>query len=172
VNTYLTTSDDLESVIADGGPEAPLQRWTEQTGQQALPHLPGQWTTSVASATSADGSILFGGSGNSSIDFVMGFWLPNGVRKTLHDVLLEQGLGSSIDGWTFRDPYYGHYLSADGQVLAGNAFNADGDEEGFVVYLDPLIVPEPASTGLVIFALITFARSRPTHQKLSTGPWR
>jgi hypothetical protein len=108
-----------------------------------------------------DGTVIFGGSENST-DNVMGFWLSNGVTKTLAQVVREQGLELSMEGWIVRPPYERQFLSPDGRVLAGNAINPDGKHEGYVLFLDPLVVPEPAGGTLlgIGIAMLGFSRGR------------
>jgi hypothetical protein len=144
-------SEDLSIIVGLGN-----KRWTQATGQQTLPHLPGQWTNSDILEMSADGRTLFGVSyvPGSNDDYDFGFWLPNGVVKTLDEVLLEQGLASSVAGWTdYSLDERNYYLSADARVLAGVRKNPAGLYDVFVVYLDPLVIPEPASTTLGLLAL-------------------
>jgi uncharacterized membrane protein len=152
-SNYIHTSHDGSVVVAAG--DDGLKRWTEQAGLQTLPHLPGGSNLTVPVAMSADGSVVFGATGNDISQIVYGFWTADGLAKTLPQVLQDQGLGPAAAGWQF--PFggsnIGYFLSADGRVLAGSGINPEGIREAFVVYLDPLVVPEPTSAVMSVLAI-------------------
>jgi hypothetical protein len=153
---YVHISDD-GSVVVTGGFDG-LQYWTEQTGLQILPHLPGGYDVSAPLGASADGSVIFEYSVKAapSTEFEVGFWTSDGSLKSLHQVFQEQGLGPSFAGWQFARSV-NYFLSADGRVLAGTGINPSGANEAFVAYLDPLNVPEPTSAALGLLVLTSLA---------------
>lgn len=131
--------------------------WTPSTGLQNLPQLPG-FDFQLYYDMSDEGDSILGVSGNTSDDAF--FWLwneANGVRR-LSEILLEQGLANDLEGWDFWPSNM--RMSSDGRVLAGNARNPDGFEEAFVIYLDPIAVPEPSSLLLVVLGVVAVSPRR------------
>ena len=92
--------------------------------------------------SSADGSLLAGtlASGNPDIEsnVVTAAALENIEAGALKPYLFSIGL--DVTGWNLTSA---ESLSADGRVIAGNAVNPMGNEEGWVVQLDE--VPAPAT---------------------------
>lgn len=130
-------------------------RWTEEGGMQALGHLPGGRESSLALATSADGSIVVGEA------FVEGFY-PRNWRAFIWDaqrgmtdlgLLLEDSLGLDLTGWTLVGATD---ISDDGTVTVGHGINPAGQVEGWVA-----VIPEPIGVGIGAFAILLLMRRRP-----------
>jgi hypothetical protein len=104
-------------------------RWTEEGGFVVLSATASPNGTNVFDMT-PDGKWVVG------LTDGFGAWLwsePTGTRL-LTDILIEQGDGPNIQGWTKGA---GFRISADGRAIAGTWINPDGFDEAFVAYLDP-----------------------------------
>jgi len=145
--------------------------WTAAEGMRALldnppPDRPsGERFASWALAASHDGSVVVGQMGYqtqngglisaSSQAFI---WTQATGAQSLESILT--GAGFDLDGWLLQSA---DALSADGQVIAGNARRAVGNgflERGFVV--DFRVVPEPSAfaSALVAVGAIALRRRR------------
>jgi uncharacterized membrane protein len=104
--------------------------WTRASGWQALGDLPGGEFHSIAFALSADGSVI-GGFGHTEAGQQAFVWDKEHGMRALVDVLREAKV-PGLDGWSFTEVTG---VSADGNVLAGNGVNPDGQPEGWVAAL-------------------------------------
>jgi hypothetical protein len=95
-------------------------------------------------------------------------WLWNKETGLLNvrDVMTNQGLGPAIAGWKIGEGNQigsGNVyptISANGRAIAMTGINAQGSIEGWVVYLDPLVVPEPANAVTGLSALLWLSLSQ------------
>jgi hypothetical protein len=80
--------------------------------------------------------------------------------------MISQGLGVIITGWKIGEGNQTGSanvyptISADGRAIAMAGINPQGFIEGWVAYLDPLVVPEPPGATLGLLALACLAYSR------------
>ncbi|MCA9262190.1 MAG: hypothetical protein KDA60_00015 [Planctomycetales bacterium] len=147
VGDILALDDEFRSVY----------RWTKSVGLQMLPKLPG-YSHATALDMSPDGKWVFGQS--YSLPFVNGdvtpwLWSDETGLVNVLDLFEVQGLGPDIEGWDQlwgQRPNLGGYgqISADARAIIGSGINPDGVFEGWVAYLDPIVVPEPAGAVLAL----------------------
>lgn len=123
-------------------------RWTESSGLMLIPGLPGA-DYSVVADMSADGAMIVGASTFGS-DRSYWLWTEEAGPIPLSDLLNQQGIGGVLANWTF-DARSRLRISGDGRAIAGHAKNPDGVGEAFVIYLDPINIPEPST--LILGAL-------------------
>jgi probable HAF family extracellular repeat protein len=144
-------------------------RWEPGVGASFLHEVPedgvSHFGNSVASAVSADGSIVIGTAFARGLPNELGqrpglspFTRPfvwdeaNGFRL-LQDELVSMGM--DLGGWTLLEA---QGMSADGSVLTGTGINPLGQFEGWVVMLGgsiggaspPSVVPEPSTLALAL----------------------
>ena len=126
------------------------------TGLGTLPSL---GLASAAKAVSADGSVIVGHIGGSSIfgppvgAFI---WDETHGMRSLQGVLVDH-FRLDLTGWTLTSATG---VSADGSTIVGEGINPDGFNEGWIAVLP---VPEPAMEWLgaaAIMSLAYFARRR------------
>ena len=68
---------------------------------------------------------------------------------------LENDFGLDLTGWTLTDA---HGISANGNVITGDAINPNGFQEAWVV-----VIPEPTTSALALAALcLAMSRRRTT----------
>jgi probable HAF family extracellular repeat protein len=102
--------------------------------------------SSLATAVSADGSIIVGASGSEAFH-----WTQGGGMVSLKETLI--GAGLDVSGWNL---YSARGVSADGFTIVGNGINPSGQSEAWIANLSPEPVPEPL-TILGSIAAIAFA---------------
>jgi uncharacterized membrane protein len=147
---------DGNVVAGSGGPLGPAFvnrafRWTPETGTVILDLPPGR-RASVAQAMSGDGSTLIGYL-DDGFDASAFYWdLTHGMRELKQVLIDDYGLGEQLAGWTI---WSGELMSADGNVILGFGRNPQGQDERFVVVLNP--VPEPSSLALAGLAAVGLA---------------
>jgi uncharacterized membrane protein len=147
---------------ADGG-QSEAYRWTDETGFELFPTLPGRPNAAVRDIT-PDGKWVFGqcwaNPGDNFAPYTLTRqvpWLWSEETGTLNllDVFEGQGLGASIAGW--ESLWYGNAnwgrISADGRAIIGSGYNPEGFPEAWVAYLDPIAVPEAPSAAFGMLAL-------------------
>jgi hypothetical protein len=142
-------------------------RWSEQFGLESLPNLPGH-VLSIATDMSPDGRWIVGlsfPSAGSLANAAVWLWSKETGLHNLRDVMTSQGLGPAIAGWKIGEGNQTGSgivyptISANGRAIAMTGINAQGFIEGWVVYLDPLVVPEPANAGTGLSALLCLSLS-------------
>jgi uncharacterized membrane protein len=139
---------------------------------------PDGWTKDLPSGNidqaELDGVLLNWGESGPNIDATI--WDPvNGLRN-LKTVLVEElDLGEDLEGWSL---IRGNGISADGLTIVGFGINPEGNQEGFVVTLDPPVmtaastsaaVPEPTTLFAVLIggiAAVTYRYTSRTRQRL------
>lgn len=129
-------------------------RISDTLGTERIP-FPNDFSFFKIEGMSANGEKIIGIGGNDQSDRFVWIWTkPTGVLL-LDEYLVTQGLQDDILGWDFFPRVLGDafHFSHDGLALAGYALNPDGFEEAFVIYLDPIAVPEPSSLLLGTLAL-------------------
>jgi probable HAF family extracellular repeat protein len=120
-----------------------------------LGDLPGGSFNSVATAVSADGTIVYGDSSAGPGATSAFIWDAAHGMRDLATVLTNE-YGMSLGGWRL---YTVTGTSADGLTIVGQGFNAAGASESFVV-----VLPEPtaaAATGAVAWLALRRRRRRP-----------
>jgi uncharacterized membrane protein len=143
--------------------QAEAYRWTEETGFQLIPTLPGRPFASVRDMT-PDGKWIMGQSWANPGDELAPYtltrqvpWLWSQETGTLNllDVFKGQGLGPNIEGWEslWRGGANWGRISANGRAILGTGVNPEGFVEGWVAYLDPIAIPEPPSAALGLLAV-------------------
>jgi probable HAF family extracellular repeat protein len=116
-------------------------RWTQSTGMVTLGNLSGMNVTHPL-AVSNYGSAIVGASYNNSTYVCYAFiWDSTHGIRNLKSVL-QSDYGLTLSGWTLVAAYG---ISADGNVIVGQATNPSGQTEAFRVVL----VPEPSSIALM-----------------------
>jgi probable HAF family extracellular repeat protein/VCBS repeat-containing protein len=112
-------SNDGSVVVGDGSSASGAEafRWTQAGGMVGLGHLAGGNFTTIASAVSADGTVV-AGIGSSTADKVEAFrWASAGGMQSLGD--LPSGR-----------PIHAYAMSADGSIIVGEGSSA-GQTEAF-----------------------------------------
>ena len=170
----LGVSEDGSVIVgsSDGGPF----RWTEAEGLVRLGRVGVGGRTLGGRATSADGSVIVGGSfrnfreDGSNLAFI---WTEADGLRRLRDVLILD-FGLNLSGWTL-DTANG--ISADGNVIVGTGTNPAGETEAWIVDLSPVApfaVIEPGT--LLMSALNVENPSDPLTELIVidpvTGEWR
>jgi uncharacterized membrane protein len=99
--------------------------------------------------------------GDSGPNIMATIWdTENGLRDLQALLVEEFDLGSELEGWSL---IRGNGISADGLTIVGFGINPEGNQEGFVIQLDPPLmaasaaaaVPEPATiVSLVISGIV------------------
>lgn len=151
---------DRRALSADGSKLAGAQHnsnnsiveaicWTATGGIQVIEGIPGSLRTLI-SDMSADGNVLLGLSdmGDSNVAWL---WTEATGARSLEDIITQQGLADATIGW---DLSLVREITDDGNALIGHGTNPDGNTEAFVIYLDPLAIPEPNSLLLCGLAVI------------------
>ncbi|MCA9262728.1 MAG: hypothetical protein KDA60_02720 [Planctomycetales bacterium] len=151
-------SNDGESVSAF--------RWTETHGIELLPGISGYSHSAVKDLT-PDGKWLFGQSWTTPFnpgEVVPWLWSEDTGSLNLLDIFEQQGLGPEMEDWTSLWDVGSGYgqISADGQAVIGSGMNPEGRLEAWVVYLDPIAVPEPSTAILLTTLLLPVFASRRT----------
>ncbi len=144
------------------GPLERAFRWTEEGGMTSLGVLEetGYFPTSQATGMSADGSIIVGisAAGNPGDNYVPFIWdASHGMRSIQSMLINDYGLTESLAGWTLSQT---PYISADGQILAGTAFDVSGNYQGWRVDLNAPPIPEPATFAMIAVAIVLGALCR------------
>lgn len=117
-----TPEDDEEEEVDEGGPVGFV--WRDGT-MQAVGDLHGGTFDSRLRGISDDGQMAVG-TGTDASGATAVIWDPaNGLRK-LSDLLSAAGV--DLSGWTLTGAAD---ISADGEVIVGNAINPDGLQEGW-----------------------------------------
>jgi hypothetical protein len=157
----------ISGSLSRDGSSADAYRWTTQSGLELLPKFPGH-VSSIATDMSPDGRWIVGlsfPSAESLSNAALWLWSKETGLLHLRDVMTSQGLGPNIAGWRIGEGNQvgsGNVyptISANGRAIAMTGINPQGFIEGWVVYLDPLVIPEPASATLTLFALSWLAQS-------------
>jgi uncharacterized membrane protein len=132
-------------------------RWTEETGMTPIPALNSLQST-ILNAANFDGSILVGSSAYQivplvylEIDGIPQFFTnsaviwdaAHGMREL--KAVLAADYGIDLPGWKLTEATD---ISDDGRTIIGNGINPLGQEEGWVVHLNPVAVPEPAAWAM------------------------
>lgn len=121
-------------------------RWIDQGPATLLGQVPGGDQGSVATAISADGSVIAGYYYEDSNNPISGFraflWTETEGMQKLLDVLLMQG-ATGLDGWTLLQA---SGVSADGRTIAGYGINPTGMYQAYVATVNA--VPVPAAVWL------------------------
>jgi uncharacterized membrane protein len=104
-------------------------RWTQSTGMQALPGLPGAFNSS-ARDVSAFGEKIVGHSGNRAF-----IWDAQNGTRDLQQVL-EQASPGSLAGWTLTEATA---ISNDGRTVVGHGVGPTGRPQAWVAYLPDAI---------------------------------
>jgi probable HAF family extracellular repeat protein len=120
------------------------------TGLGFLADSPGPYD-SVATAVSADGSVVVGESKLATGIEAFVWTAESDEMRSLRDVL-EEDLSVDLTGWTIDNP---PVISSDGNTMIALATNPDGEVEAFVTYL-----PEPAGGIYAGIALLTWMGRR------------
>lgn len=128
-------------------------RWTEETGLVVIRGLEGSSASGVFDM-SADGSVMLGGSTLDGLGTVPWLWTEATGTLSLSSVLAQQGLADEANGWEFSR-FGALEVTDDGNALFGTGTNPDGNREAFVIYLDPLTIPEPSTLLRAAAALAT-----------------
>lgn len=105
-------------------------RWTEETGMVGLGDLAGGGFDSEAFAVSADGNVVVGRATSASGDEAF-IWTPETGMRSLRQVALNQ-LPPHFAAWTLT---VARGISADGMIIVGSGYNAEGLSEGWVLEL-------------------------------------
>ena len=96
-----------------------------------LGDLPGgNFSSSVAFSTSADGSVVVGISNGSTTPQAFRWDATTGMLD-LKEILIDQGL--DLTGWTLS---FASGISADGRTIVGRGINPDGFWEAFITTLN------------------------------------
>lgn len=130
-------------------------RWTEDTGMVDLGRPPGG-NGSHAWGVSADGSVVVGDAGVSG-DLVPAIWDESHGMRNLVEVLVELGLGPSMEGWDLEQATA---ISADGLTVVGWGYGPDGGEEAWVAYLgesNAAEIPSASAAGLALLGVVIAA---------------
>jgi probable HAF family extracellular repeat protein len=109
---------------------------------------PAGYVTGSATAVSTDGTTIVGemsppasgggGGGGPSVAFI---WNQAGGVQNLQQVLISDGLGSSLTGWTLTAATG---ITPDGNTIVGNGTDPSGQTEGWIVRLNG--PPQPPIT--------------------------
>lgn len=140
-SAYGVSADGSVIVGSVFPPQIPF-RWSEATGVEPLPLLPGH-TFGVAMGVSADGRTIVGSIGPN----VAALWI-DGQAYALADLLVAGGV--NLDGWQLARI---NAVSADGLTLVGLG-HRDNRPEAFVA-----TIPVP-STGAALLAGLLIAMRR------------
>jgi hypothetical protein len=135
-------------------------RWTEVTGMTPIAGLiEGQ--TAIISAANFDGSLMVGSSEYllhlaspvlfSSDESQVNIYSSAVIWDQTHGLrdlkaVLESDYGLDLAGWQLLSAID---ISDDGRTIIGNGVNPQGNDEGWIVHLDPVAVPEPAAWMLL-----------------------
>lgn len=117
-------------VSVDAAGHARAFRWTGLSGVMPL-GTRDAFTATVASSMSADGSRIVGWAGKPSGPDVAVMWDQTGAWRAVFDLLSSEGRRASA-GWTLTRA---RGISTDGRVIVGEAINAAGAAEGWMVLL-------------------------------------
>jgi uncharacterized membrane protein len=128
-------------------------RWTSSGGMQSLGRVaPG---TSEATGVSADGSVVIGNSSMYNQGFLSGPFIWDAAHGTRElSTVLTNDYGLDLTGWVLVTA---SGISADGNTIAGTAYNPLGQMYGWVA-----VVPEPASAAA---ALLPVAATLPARRR-------
>lgn len=107
-------------------------RWTAPDGMVGLGYLPGG-TSSNAMGVSGDGSVVVG-SGDTSTGYSAFIWDSATGMRNLKSVLLSD-YGLDLTGWTLSGA---NAVSTNGRAIVGYGTNPTGNQEAWMVLLDPL----------------------------------
>ena len=142
-----------ESVTDNFGGYPEAFRWTPEMGMVSLGRLPGS-DRSIALAISSDGNTIVGQSNGAFI------WTEEEGMRNLYDLAIESN-AEGLEGWTFISATG---VSADGNVIVGNALDPSGEEIGYYLNLNPIPLPGAAWSFLsaltLLLAKANFNRSR------------
>jgi len=122
---------ESESTAVGGGLREAF-RWHPDIGMQALEPIANGASRESAALATSDGNVVVGRYWDDDGQTFQAFmWTPSGGRVDLKTFLTDDmGLGAELDGWSLTEAVS---ISADGQVIAGNGLNPDGDSQGWVV---------------------------------------
>lgn len=99
--------------------------------------------STIAFASSHDGSVLVGYSGNSAESQAF-IWDRRRGMRSLHDVL--KGFDLDVGDWSLRRATG---VSADGSHICGYGINPDGNTEAFLITLPPFCLADWNDDGSV-----------------------
>jgi uncharacterized membrane protein len=158
------TGDVVVGCSFFGLPDERAYRWTATSETtDALGELPGGSDPSCALDVTADGDFVVGYGSNGSGQQAT-IWDPQNGMQLLGDLLDARAIDHA--GWILREAVA---VSDDGQRIAGNGINPQGNPEGFVVILDEASnVPSlhPAGFAVLLGALVAAgARASRARQK-------
>lgn len=136
----------------EGGSWPEAFRWTAKEGMVGLGDLPGGPYLSIATDTSADGSVVIGYSHTSRGSEAFVWDEAHGMRR-LCDILNDE-FGIDMSAWTWTRA---RAISDDGTVIVGTGDNPSGDREAWVA-----VIPEPSALLFLAsgMPLLTLRRSR------------
>ena len=146
------------SILTPFGVGPTAFRWTEATGMVAIEALNDSQTVTF-NAANFDGSVLVGSSNpvpTAILDPLTGFITRSSVFASaviwdqLHGLrdlqtVLETEYGMDLTDWQLLSAAD---ISDDGRTIIGTGINPQGNQEGWIVHLNPVAVPEPAAWAL------------------------
>jgi len=126
--------------------------WTSGPGMVGLGDLPGGTFQSVAYDVTNGGVVV--GSSETAVG-PEAFVYSVGTMYRLIDVLVANGLGAQVAGWTLVEA---RAISDDGLTIAGWGIDPDGNTHGWITTVG--FIPEPSTGLLVSLGLVLLARRR------------
>jgi uncharacterized membrane protein len=161
-----------QSSTADAALTSTGYRWTEATGMTAIAPLRDR-QSAIMNAANFDGSVLVGTSAyqiarvslldnfddlNFPINDAVIWDAVHGLREL--KAVLESDYGIDVGDFLLTSATD---ISDDGRTIIGNGINPQGQAEGWIVHLDPVAVPEPATLALIAIgasAALVYRRRR------------
>lgn len=106
----------------------------------------------IAYDVSGDGAVVVGaGNSNGGSPHTSFIWDSTHGMRNLYDVLVDEYV-LNLDGWTL---YGAQGISADGQTIAGNGLNPNGQREAWIAH-----IPEPGALWLLTLGGVCVGRHR------------
>ena len=135
-------------------------RWSETEGSVWLGHIPGLDgnPATFASAISADGSVIVGGSAG-DFGFEAFRWTEAAGMLSIKEIL--EDLGVDMTGWRLGSAWS---VSGDGTVIVGGGINPAGHREGWVAVIPPTFVPEPPSATFLVLGMAALFHRYPSRE--------
>jgi len=102
-------------------------RWTSSTGMRGI-GVPAGTTSSYAYGVNSAGNRIVGTATTDGTDNVAFLWSSSGGMQSLESILIAQGSGAALTGWTLQ---LATAISSDGTWIVGFGLNPSGNTEAF-----------------------------------------